>query len=87
MGGSLGVMSAQRFVGARTYVNAIGGTAMYAKDAFRARGLDLAFVQSRPLQYAQLGQPFVPWLSIFDVQMFNSLDSVRVCVESDYDQI
>jgi hypothetical protein len=74
-------------VGARTYVNAIGGTALYAKDAFRARGLDLAFVQSRPLQYAQFGQPFVPWLSIVDVLMFNSLDTVRGCVESDYDLI
>ncbi|MDM0030638.1 WbqC family protein [Variovorax sp. J22P271] len=74
-------------VGARSYVNAIGGTALYAKEEFRAHGLDLAFVQSRPLQYAQFGQPFVPWLSIVDVLMFNSLDTVRGCVESGYDLI
>jgi hypothetical protein len=74
-------------VGSRGYVNAIGGMELYAKDEFRARGIDLKFVKSRPLQYPQFDHPFVPWLSIVDVLMFNSLDTVRMCVGSGYDLI
>ena len=45
-------------VGSRGYVNAIGGMELYAKDEFRARGIDLKFVKSRPLQYPQFDHPF-----------------------------
>jgi hypothetical protein len=64
-------------VGADTYVNAIGGMALYAKETFAAQGIDLQFIKSRPFAYAQFGAPFVPWLSIVDVLMFNPLDTVR----------
>ncbi|MEQ1881689.1 MAG: WbqC family protein [Burkholderiales bacterium] len=69
-------------VGARTYVNAIGGEGLYSMDAFRAKRIDLKFIHSKPFEYAQFGAPFVPWLSIIDVMMFNSLDSVRSCISS-----
>lgn len=81
------VLALCQAVGARSYVNAIGGMELYAKDEFRARGLNLNFVRSRPLQYPQFDQSFVPWLSIVDVLMFNSLDTVRGCVGSGYDLI
>ena len=74
-------------VGARTYVNAIGGQELYSMEAFRARRVDLKFIQSKPLEYAQFGAPFVPWLSIIDVMMFNPLDSVRSCISSNYELI
>ena len=54
-------------VGASTYVNAIGGMMLYSKETFREKGIDLKFIQSKPFEYAQLGNEFVPWLSIIDV--------------------
>ena len=81
------VLALCKAVGARTYINAIGGMELYAKDEFRVHGIDLKFVRSRPLQYPQFGHSFVPWLSLVDVLMFNSLDTVRGCVGSGYDLI
>jgi hypothetical protein len=59
-------------VGARHYVNAIGGQELYAHAAFNARDIELSFLQSAPVTYAQFDEPFVPWLSIVDVMMFNT---------------
>jgi WbqC-like protein family len=63
-------------VGASTYVNAIGGTELYSNERFRAKGIDLKFIKSKPFEYRQFGEPFVPWLSIIDVMMFNSVDGI-----------
>lgn len=64
-------------VGATTYVNAIGGMDLYSKEIFRERGIDLKFIKSHPFEYEQLGNEFVPWLSIIDVLMFNELPAIR----------
>lgn len=74
-------------VGASTYVNAIGGVELYAKEAFREQGIDLKFIRSKPFEYAQFGGAFVAWLSIIDVMMFNSPDRIRDCVSTDYELI
>lgn len=74
-------------MGAGTYVNAIGGTDLYARDAFRGRGIELKFIQPRPLEYPQFGGVFVPWLSIVDVLMFNPVEAVRGHVETRYDLV
>jgi len=63
-------------VGAGTYVNAMGGTELYSGDAFRERGIELKFIRSKPLAYAQFGNEFVPWLSIIDVMMFNPMAEI-----------
>lgn len=81
------VIALARAVGATTYVNSIGGTELYEREAFRAHGLDLRFLRARPFEYRQFGGPFVPWLSIIDVLMFNPLDVVRATVASQYDLI
>ena len=70
---------------ATTYVNAIGGTELYAKEDFAVRGVELRFIRSRPLEYPQFGQVFVPWLSIVDVMMFNPPERVREIVSGHYD--
>lgn len=67
---------------ATTYVNASGGTDLYSKDAFRDKGVDLHFIRSRPFEYPQFGDEFVPWLSIIDVLMFNSAESIRNTIQS-----
>ncbi|MGB7654892.1 MAG: WbqC family protein [Novosphingobium sp.] len=67
-------------VGASTYVNAIGGMALYSKEDFQKKGVALKFIRSKPFEYPQLGDPFVPWLSIVDVMMFNPLPAIRSCL-------
>lgn len=64
-------------VGAGTYVNAIGGIDLYSKEAFRDKGIDLKFIQSKSFNYPQLSNVFVPWLSIVDVLMFNTIAATR----------
>ena len=64
-------------VGASTYVNAIGGMELYSKKMFLEKGIDLKFIQSKPFEYPQFGGAFVPWLSIIDVMMFNSVEVIQ----------
>lgn len=73
--------------GADTYINAIGGIELYNRDEFQAQGIDLQFIKARPFEYEQFGQPFVPWLSIIDVLMFNPLDQVISRIRNGYDLI
>ena len=54
---------------------------------FGAHGVDLKFLKTKPFEYKQLGDKFVPWLSIIDVMMFNSPDAIRECLDSNYELI
>jgi hypothetical protein len=74
-------------LGASVYVNAIGGMELYSREDFRRRGIDLRFIEARPLEYPQFGDAFVASLSIIDVMMFNSRDTVRGFIETDHDVI
>ena len=74
-------------IGAGTYVNPIGGIELYSKDTFAAHGIDLKFIRSKPFDYAQFGDGFVPSLSIIDVMMFNPLDAIRDCILTNYELI
>jgi hypothetical protein len=71
------VLAICQTLGARRYLNAIGGRELYSIPAFAERGIELSFIQSRPIAYPQYDNPFVPGLSIVDVMMFNSQDAVR----------
>jgi hypothetical protein len=62
--------------GAQSYVNAAGGRELYSHYNFERNGIDLKFLRSRDISYKQLGYPFVAWLSIIDVLMFNTPESV-----------
>lgn len=73
--------------GATTYINSIGGVELYSRNSFQKQGIDLQFIKSRPFEYSQLGSQFVPWLSITDVIMFNSIHQVRNCIRENYDLI
>lgn len=74
-------------VGASTYVNAIGGMELYSKEVFQEKGVKLKFIQSKPFEYSQFGDAFVPWLSIIDVMMFNPLDAIQTCISTNYELI
>ena len=64
-------------VGATTYVNPIGGVELYSSEVFREKGVDLRFLRSKPFEYVQFDNVFVPWLSIIDVMMFNSVKDIQ----------
>ena len=74
-------------VGAHTYVNAIGGMELYAKDTFQQTGIELKFIRSKPFEYTQFDNEFVPWLSIIDVMMFNSIAATQTCIFTNYELI
>jgi hypothetical protein len=78
------VLALCRAAGASTYVNAIGGMELYSKETFQENCIELKFVQSKPFEYPQFGNEFVPWLSILDVMMFNPLDTLRTSLLTNY---
>jgi len=63
---------------ASTYINAIGGIALYDKADFQNSGIDLYFLKPNLKPYKQFNQEFVPGLSIIDVLMFNNKNE---CIE------
>lgn len=81
------VLALCKAAGADTYINTIGGVELYAKDDFRIQGINLRFIKVRPFEYVQFVAPFVPWLSIVDVLMFNPLNTVRSCINENYELI
>jgi hypothetical protein len=83
--GQAKVLALCQAVGANTYINAIGGLELYSREAFKAAGIDLKFIKSRPFEYTQFDNEFVPWLSIIDVMMFNPPETIRRCIGSNYD--
>ena len=67
--------------GADTYINAIGGTALYNPDEFAASGIKLLFLKSGLPEYPQFASPFVRGLSILDAIMFNSREELSVMLD------
>lgn len=59
------------------YVNPIGGIEIYDKQDFENAGFKLNFLKSQKIEYRQFDYEFVPWLSILDVLMFNSIERVN----------
>lgn len=74
-------------VGADTYLNPIGGLELYSKPAFADHGVALSFLKSKPIEYPQFGNAFIPWLSIIDVVMFNSAPQVSEYLDQGYDLV
>lgn len=68
-------------LGAHTYFNVAGGKELYSKEFFREHGIELKFINSKPIIYKQFVDPFVPWLSIIDVMMFNPVGSIHNMLE------
>jgi hypothetical protein len=62
---------------ASVYINPIGGVELYNRNLFEEKGVELCFLKTTMIEYAQFTNPFVPWLSIIDVLMFNNIDQIR----------
>ncbi len=64
------VLAICRKLEADTYINPIGGTALYDKQEFLDAGIELYFLEMENITYRQFADPFVSSLSILDVLMF-----------------
>lgn len=64
-------------VGATTYVNPYGGRDLFNRHAFDSRGITLEFLTFSDFVYSTRGMEFIPNLSILDVMMWNSPETIR----------
>ncbi|MFZ9033612.1 MAG: WbqC family protein [Anaerohalosphaeraceae bacterium] len=71
------VLSICKKLGGTFYLNPIGGIELYNKTVFKQSGIELAFLKTLDIIYPQLGNAFVPNLSIIDVMMFNSPEKIN----------
>jgi hypothetical protein len=81
------VLSICKALGASVYINTIGGIELYSRSHFAGEGIELKFIRPRPFEYPQLGSAFVPWLSIIDVIMFNSVDEIRSSLLTNFELV
>ena len=59
------------------YINPIGGMAIYDKQLFVDNKILLNFIKSKPVQYKQFNNEFVPWLSMIDLLMFCPVEAIH----------
>ena len=69
---------------ATQYINLIGGMELYSKEIFQQHNIELKFLRSGMIEYAQFENEFVPGLSIIDVMMFNSKEQVKLYLQNNY---
>lgn len=63
---------------ADVYINPIGGLALYSKLRFNEDCIELKFLKAdEDIDYPQFRSPFIPFLSIIDVMMFNSQQKIQ----------
>jgi len=72
------VISLCRRLGAKKYINPIGGLRLYDHDEFEKEGIELKFNSGKTSSYDQMGKQFVPNLSILDSLMFSGTERVKL---------
>jgi len=71
------VLAICNFFGAANYLNAIGGVDIYSKEEFSNYGIKLYFIRPNEITYQQFKDNFITNLSIIDVIMFNSKETIN----------
>ena len=66
---------------AKLYINPIGGQQLYNYLAFDAEKITLRFIKTNPLVYKQFQNEYVPFLSVLDILMFNSVAEVNALLD------
>lgn len=59
------------------YINSSGGTHLYDSESFQKENIELLFFRAKQFEYPQFDNDFIPFLSILDVCMFNSVAQVQ----------
>ena len=75
------ILEISKQLGAKNYINAIGGKELYEKNAFQNENIKLNFIKTKFMKYNQYKNEFVGNLSIIDVMMFNDVDVIRNMLE------
>jgi hypothetical protein len=70
------VIAINKKLGSTHYFNPIGGRELYSKDRFREDGIQLSFLRPILSPYKQTTAKFLPGLSIIDVMMNCSRESI-----------
>jgi hypothetical protein len=70
-----------KLLGADSYYNAIGGQELYDIEEFDNNGISLSFLKTDDINYSQFNNTFVPYLSMIDVLMFNSVENIIVLLD------
>lgn len=78
------VLETCRQLAVNRYVNVAAGQHLYSSETFAVAGIELQFLEPGLSEYSQGGALFVPGLSILDVLMFNSRDSVNAMIRTGY---
>ena len=71
------VLSINKVLKSDVYINPVGGVELYQREHFARQGITLQFIRTKNFQYSQFAAPFIPFLSIIDVMMFNSKEQIR----------
>ena len=71
-----------RFAGATSYLNPISGKALFDPKKFADIGVSLAFLSMAEFKYDAEPFEFIPDLSIIDVMMWNSPETVRNAIKT-----
>jgi hypothetical protein len=71
------VINLNQVMGSKVYINPVGGKELYHRDSFLNAGITLKFLVTDTYDYRQYDNVFVPDLSIIDLLMFNSIESVN----------
>lgn len=69
---------------AHSYINNINGQYLYKKEDFKEKNIDLLFLNKEIKKYKQFDNNFIPYLSIIDVLMFNSIEATRKMVKEGF---
>jgi len=77
LAGEQRVLEICKRLGAADYTNPIGGTELYHQETFEKFGITLRFLEAENQRYDQGGNIWVPFLSIIDVLMFNTVEGIQ----------
>jgi hypothetical protein len=71
------IISICKQLDADEYYNSIGGIELYKREDFINNNISLYFLKPELIPYKQFKNDFIPGLSIIDVMMFNSVETIN----------
>jgi hypothetical protein len=66
---------------ATIYHNAIGGMMLYPRKEFSRHQMQIKFISTNKISYKQFDEKFTPDLSMIDILMFNSVDTIKIMLK------
>ncbi len=79
------VLAICKAVNGTVYVNPEGGIDLYSQSEFASNGIGLQFLTFKPQKYSQFSSSFQSHLSILDVMMHNSVQTIQTFLSDDYE--